>query len=59
MWVFPNVKGENSRPQFNSGILMDKTIDDKLMFTPNYDIQKYYLWRLNLLVENIVTDSLY
>ena len=27
MWVFPNIKGENSRPQFDSGILMDKTID--------------------------------
>ena len=29
-----------------SGILRDKTMDDKLMYKPNDDTQNYYLFRL-------------
>ena len=33
------------------GILMDKTIADKLMYMPNDDTQIYPFWRLQLVVE--------
>ena len=35
-----------------SGILRDKTMDDKLIFIPNDDKQNYPYFRLKLLVEN-------
>ena len=40
-----------------SGILRDKTIDDKLTYFPNDDKQKYSFCRLNVLVECLDTNS--
>ena len=39
-----------------SGILRDKTINDKFIYTPNYDEQKYTFWRFRLLVEKFDHD---
>ena len=35
----------------NSGIYRDKTMDDKLMYIPNYDTQNYLFCTLKLVVK--------
>ena len=40
------------------GILRDKTMDMKLMYITNYDIQNYTLWILQLLVERFAKNKI-
>ena len=41
--------------RINLGILKDKTIDDELMYTPDYDKHNYYFWYLSCSLRQLST----
>ena len=44
--------------RYNTGVLRDKTMDDKLIYIPNYDKQYYHFCRFDYLLKRLDTSSL-